>query len=279
VNEISLAFNPANRKQFIMRKDMEVTMFDKIIEMLKDGDIKFKEEELQKFFKEVKLSDEGQGAVLAIAKIVKSTDEHISDDFFGKLVKAVPEFTKLAQIVEIKSEPNKEALEQLVKDITKEVEEELRKESDMGDDVIKLMKDEITELKKDRDQGVKDLETEKDIRIKTEIKALVKDGNFPGDFDDTVELLAELKKTSESVYDKTVTAFEKSAKIMEAAGLFKETGAVGDGNPADTAYDELMVKVETYMKENDKATVPEAMKAVARANKDLYREQFKGGKK
>jgi len=275
IEEISLAFNPANRRQFILRKDMEETMFDKLIEMLKDQEVKFKEPELLAFCKEAKLSEEGQNAILAISKIVRATDKDIPDVVFGKLAKAIPELAKLAQVVEVPVAPDLEALKTLKETLTKEIEIELRKETDMGDTVIAVMKKDMEDLKTEKAQMQKDMQLIKDKALEIEIKSLVKDEGFVGDFDGNVKLLVGLKKADESLFDQTVESFKSSAKLMKAAGLFSEIGSGSHETKPEgkSASDKLIEIAKELRKDDPTLSEPESMKKAARANLDLYKEQ------
>ena len=275
IEEISLAFNPANRKQFILKKDMEETMFDKLIEMLKDQKVVFKEDEIKKFLKDSKLSDEGQVAVLAIAKIVKDSDSHIPDDFFSKLVKAVPELSKIAQVVEVEKKPDLEALKTLKETLTKEIEEKVKTELGSGDEVIKILQKDFDAAKVTITELEKSVQVEKDARMKTEIETLIKEEGFPGDFEKNVELLLELKKTSVPLFDRTVESFKQSAQLLKTAGIFSEMGSADEGKPstAKSASDKLMEFAKAEMAKDSTLTMSEAMRKVAKDNIDLYKVQ------
>lgn len=249
-------------------------MFEKLIEMLKDSKVLFKEDEIKEFFKDSKLPEDSQIAVMAIAKILKSSDKDIPDDFFTEFVKAIPEFGKLATVIELKAKPDKEALEKLVKDLTEKITIELEKEMDMGDKVIALMKKDLDTLKEQNVHLEKSMQIEKDSRMKSEITSMVKEEHLPGEVEDTVALLFDLKKTDEKLYDKSLTNMRNTAKTLKAAGLFKEDGSSGDDTETGkTASDKLMQIAKDLRKDDPKLSLAKSMRLAGRLNPDLYKEQ------
>jgi hypothetical protein len=188
IDEISLAFNPANTKKFHMRKDKDKfkkggSIMPKAVEVLESKDKMFKEAEIVAFLDTLgkdQFTDENREMVLGSFKLMGMVKDQLPEKFVEKLVKAVPELKDAFTITEVKEVkfPADETK------IRKEIEAELRKEMKLEKDASVIKLEGVVETMKKELSGTKvALDKEREIRELAEIKTFVKDKNIPGDIE------------------------------------------------------------------------------------------------
>lgn len=288
VDEISLAFDPANRKKFFMQKEGGQEGMDKLIEILKSKDKMFKEAKIEKFLKDLDTSDEVKDAVRGSLKILTSYKDQIPATLNEQLIKAVPELKDLLSVSvpatlsdedwkKIEKEAEKRLTKEIEKRLTKEITAKLEKAQGDGDKQIKLLKDEIEVLRKDVKTEKETAEKERDIRRINEIQALIKDKGIPGDPEKISKVMLTLEKMSPEVSKDVQEMLNQAGVMIKASAVFGEFGGVGSGDIAagDKAYEKLNDMVTEAMTKDKSLSVGKAWENVVRANPNLYQEHVK----
>lgn len=281
VDEISLAFQPANLKKFLMRKDAAngdhetiVTMFQKIINTLKKGVGVMDKDQMVKelitnkaypFTKEDQAYLEGLDEA-RLGELVKFKKEEVKDP-----EKKLDDEAK----AELEKAFNKEHEEKLRKEIEAEVTEKMTEEKEGVDAAVTELKKEVVDLKKGiEDAGVK-TQKEVDARRKVEYTTFIKEKNVPGDVDKMVATLVKLRESDKDAFESYKESLEEMGKTLSASGLFAEVGAQGDGDAGDSAYIKLQKEKVEVMKEDTNLSETEAWRRVIKDKAELYKEYMK----
>lgn len=282
VDEISLAFDPANRKKFFMQKEGGQEGMDKLIEILMSKDKMFKEAKIEKFLKDLDASDEVKDAIRGSLKILTSYKDQLPATLNEQLIKAVPELKNLLSVSapisdedrkKIEKETEKKLTKEIEKRLTKEIETKLEKAQGDDDKQIKLLKDEIETLRKEIKVEKETAEKERDIRRINEIKTLIKDNGIPGDLEKVSKVMLTLEKMSPEVSKDVQEMLNQAGVMIKASAAFGEFGGTGGGtDKSDKAYEKLNDMVTEAMTKDKTLSVGKAWENVVRANPDLYQE-------
>lgn len=276
VNEISLAFNPANMKKFLMHKDDdkknlkkgEETM-EKLIKILKDKGL---------------LSDEK--AFANALKKANVTELAIAEDF-EKVFEVVVDLMPKVDEKEIRKDLEAKIRKTLESELRKTLEPEIRKalEKELGkaeNETIKLLKDEVKQLGDDLKAARKEVETERDARRLSEIKESVKDMGVPGDLEKISKTILMTEKINPELAKDITETLKETGEAFKTSGAFLELGSSRGGEELGKAYDELIKLRNAAMEKDSNLTEQAAMRKVCRENPKLYQEytkehQMKGG--
>lgn len=276
VNEISLAFNPANMKKFLMHKDDdkknlkkgEETM-EKLIKILKDKGL---------------LSDEK--AFANALKKANVTELAIAEDFekvFEVVVDLMPKVDEKGIRKDLEAKIRKTLESELRKTLEPEIRKALEKELGKAEnETIKLLKDEVKQLGDDLKAARKEVETERDARRLSEIKESVKDMGVPGDLEKISKTILMTEKINPELAKDITETLKETGEAFKTSGAFLELGSSRGGEELGKAYDELIKLRNTAMEKDSNLTEQAAMRKVCRENPKLYQEytkehQMKGG--
>ena len=227
VREISLAFNPANKKRFHLRKELKgEELMKKAIAVLQNQDKMFKEDAFKTFLGKLskdKLTDDDREYISGAYKLLALTKDRIPASFIEDLVKEVPEFQPVFTIVEtaqvdreeIKKEIQKVLEPELRKEIKAEIEAELKKDKDT---VVDGLKTEIETLRKDVKTSADALEKEADARRTSELTSLLKDEGVP-DPDKKAATILKTEKLDKDAGKELQESFISAAKMVKEATL------------------------------------------------------------
>jgi len=244
IEEISLAYEPANKRRFIMKKEVKDMKYEELLkELEKCEEVALeKGEYIEGLLKDAKLSDEARAVVKLGLGIMATKADELPEGLFKDIAK-VPEYKFVGVKVEKKEEK-------------KEVEP-LKKELEEAQKMIKEMQAE--------------LEKERDARRLGELITMVKDFGAPGDAEKTAKVLLTLEKTSEDAFEEMKKNLEAAGAALKAAGVFSEIGSSGAGTGADSAYERLR-KAKDEILEKDKVSEDVAWERAVKQNPELYKE-------
>jgi hypothetical protein len=288
IDEISLAFNPANTKKFHIRKDKFKkggSIMPKAVEVLESKDKMFKEAEIVAFLDTLgkdQFTKDNRELILGSFKLMGMVKDQLPDKFVEELVKAVPELKDAFTITEVKEVkfPADETK------IRKEIEAELRKEMKLEKDasviklegVVETMKKELSDTKValDKEREIRELAEiktfVKDKNELAEIKTFVKDKNIPGDIEKVSRTILLARRANSEMAKDFEDTLASTGAALTAAGVFSETGASGKGDLSNTAYEKLQKKVAEVMEKDTKLEQHKAWEGVIRQNAELYKE-------
>jgi hypothetical protein len=259
--EVSLAYNPANKRKFIMTKEAE-TMYEELIAILKTAEPLSKETELDTAFTAMKLSDKAVGMVKGALRILSKCKDELPKGIFNALAKVAPDYEGFVVLGATKEELRKE----VEVDLTREITEKLRKE--FGDAVTLKQSLDVTlaENKLLKDQLV----TEKDAKRMLEIASELKKDKIIGDIDKMAKVLFSLEKISPDLAKDAREEYKKSSDKLAAFGLDSEEGSAGDGSQGETAWKEIQAKKDDLMTKDAKLSEADALTKVLKENPGLY---------
>jgi hypothetical protein len=274
VNEISLAFNPANMKKFLMHKD------DDKKNLLKG------EESMEEFVKMLKdqglLPDEASVLVFT-AKLKENKIENL--DSVENLTKAlgfafelIPTEDSVKDKIrkDLESEIKKTLEPELRKALEPEIKKALEKEMNKSkDDSVKLLKDQVETLTKDLGEARKEVEVERDARRLSEIKTEVAEMGLPGDLEKISKTVLMTEKTNPELAKDVVETLKTTGAAFKASGAFSEIGSSQGGKELGDAYGKLMDMKNALMKDNPKMPEHKAWAQICRENVELYKAYTK----
>lgn len=257
VKEISLAFDPANMKKFLLRKEAQKG---------NGGDNKMAKEAIIKALVE--------GDEYPFVKDDTEWLNSLSEETLTKMQTFKKEkVDKDAIKAELRKEVEAEIKEQVRKDLEKEIREqiktELEKDKKTDPEILNLKK----ELKESQDVisvMQKELEDERNLRLTKEMEAFIKDNGVPGDAEKLTKTLVSLKKSNEEAFVSMKESLKAAGDAVLAAGVFSEIGHGGDSD-VSSAYQRLQKEKEKIM-EKDKIGEAAAWKKAIRDNPTLYKE-------
>ena len=277
IDEISLAFNPANKKKFHMRKDENKfkkggSIMPKAVEILESKDGMFKEAEFNAFLDTLgkdQLTDENRELVMGSFKLLGVVKDQLPKGFIEGLVKAIPELKPTFTIVKTEK-VNFPADETKIR---KEIEAELRKEMKLEKDqaVVKL-EGEIETFKKELKTTIEALDKEREIRELAEIRTFIKEKNVPGDIEKTSRTLLLARRANPELGKDIETMLKSTGEALTAAGIFSELGKSSDGPAGGRAWDKLQAKVAEVMGKDTKLEQHKAWEKIIKENSELYKE-------
>ncbi len=287
VAEISLAFDPANQKKFLMKK--EAKMPKSLIKILQSEDALVKETAidaaLEAISKTNKMSKDAQSAVKGALKILTAFEKELPEGVLSTLFKDIPEYevfiasspaeTDADRDVRLKKE--REVLEKEIREaVTIEVRAALEKEYKGGD---AEMKKTITDLTTQVSTLKKDLDESKDEKRRGEITTMLKEINVIGDVEKMTRSLFTLEKMDKEMFKDEMKRLTETSTLLEQSELFKEQGSNGEGDLSGSkpAYKKLVGLVKDLMNK-EKLKESEAWIRVGKENPTLYKEYREGAK-
>lgn len=282
VEEISLAYNPANRKKFMMRKEAEG--MDKLIEILQNDEELFKEAEvdaaLAELSKAKQISDDAQKAVKGALKILNKYKEEVPEGIMSSLARLVPEYGSYAAPSKKEEEVEKEIQDRVNEALEKErdkIREEVKAEMQKDDNAkVEQLEKDVENFKSQLEDANKQIETERDARRLMELTKEVEEFGAAVDTNETAKMLLMAEKSNPELYESIKSQLAKSGEALKATGYFSEVGsAAGGGDEGDTPYDQLKKKVDELMQKDDSLESTAAWEKVCRDNPELYRDYTK----
>jgi len=285
IEEISLAFNPANMKKFILMKE---GVMPNLVEILTSKDALLKEKEvnavLDPLVKEMKLSQEAADGIKGVLRVLNAYKDGIPKSILSTLAKAVPEYAEFANPEENAEEHKarmdkavdaavKEAKDKFLKEEKAKIEAQVKKDLEAQmkkEGGVEALQAEVQGLKKEVADSKKEAEKAKDDSRLIELKALVKEIGVPGDVNTQAKTIFSLEKMNPDLAKEHIEGLKKTATMLKAAGLLSEVGSSGPGTSKD-AYEKLMKKVDE-LKKDGKLTDTEAFTKAVRDNPELYKE-------
>lgn len=261
--EVSLAFNPANKKRFFMKKEADM---DELIKLLQSEEPLEKEAEVMAFLEKANLSDKAKGAVKGALRILKAYKGEVPDGIFSQLAKLCPEYGTYAKAVEDQTEKDAQKAQ-----MRKEVEAEVRKE--LGEKgPIQDLKKELDDTKTRLTKAEKDLELAKDEKRELEIFKELKDFEAVGS-DADVEKLSKvifvLEKQDPTLAKQMIEREKANASVVSAS--LGELGTSAEGSLVTNTYKQLKEKVDGIMVKDDKLKPADAWRRVAKEFPDLWK--------
>lgn len=181
------------------------------------------------------LSEEDQKT---IADIVAKYTTKKADD---KLEEEAEEMEKEEPVEEPKEEPSEE-----------EIPEEPKQEEPEENPAVKKALDEMAELKKS-------IEMREMVELAKKYEPLGKHA------EETAEMLYELKKSNESVYNDVIAVYDETLRMQESAGIFKEYGT----NRTGFGSTELETTVTELKKSYPEKSRTELVELAYRTNPNL----------
>lgn len=124
-------------------------------------------------------------------------------------------------------------------------------------------------------EGKTSLEKEQAARRILEIKNSLKDVAVVGDLGKISKMVHSLEKIDPKLSEELEVLFKAASTRLNAAGIFVESGAVGEGkdDSPDSAYEKMKAKVDALLGDESKPTSPAAAwKKVIKENAELYAE-------
>jgi len=283
VREISLAYNPKNRQEFLMRKDDNIELeeidekllrilrkskggnsMNKLLELLNNVELLKDEEafdkELSVIVKDEALTPEDVALIKSTQALILSAGDKLSDTFVEDLTKALDA-----------AKGSKVDVDKIKEDLRKEIEAEFSKDKEIK--IAELMKAN-EDMKKALEETAKMAEQEREIRRTAELKQFVKDNNIPGDAEKVVKILLDAEKTDKELYDNLVESYTAIGKAVSP--FFQEHGTSAGTNEATEAEDRLNKLVQEAMKKDSDLTYKDALRIVGKENPELWNKYRQG---
>jgi len=263
VEEISLAFNPANKRKFILHKDE------------KGGSVMPTNKEVfVKFLKDQKFDEDSAKAMLGAYQTLVLKEKG-QEDFVAELYKSFPD--AFVHLKLKKDEKGEKALKATIEKalrvtLEKEIRTSVEKEMGMSKDVeIKTLTDMVENLKKESDETKKLLVVEKDARRLGEIHDVLKKSGVPGDLDKMAKDVLDAEKVNPELGKNFLTSYKDLGTSFKASEeLFKEIGSSADGIDVDSVHGEMEKLAKDKMKADDSLSQMDAWKQVAQEDPALY---------
>jgi len=276
VEEISLAFNPANRKKFILHKEEGGKVMKYAISILEKDDQVADEKEFLAFLKDQKLSDETTEALHGIYRLVVVAKDKLPASFVANLSKSFPILSE-SFTPKIDEKTTKKAEKELRVTIEKEIRATVEKEMGMTKDVeIQKLSDTVVALQKESDETKKLLAVEKDARRLAELEKEIKSFEIPGDIAKMTKDALDAEKVSPEFGKRILDSFKEFGTAFKAKDLlFKEFGSSGEGLDEDSALGRLKKIAKEKMEKDKDLTEIVAFSQAAKENPELYREYNK----
>ena len=279
IDEISLAFNPANKKKFHMRKDQDKfkrggSNMPKAIEILGNKDKMSKEVEIVAFldgFGKDQFTSDNREAILGAFKLLDVAKDQLPDKFIEKLVKDVPELKDAFTITEVVEKEVQVSADE--KKLRKEIETALRKEMKIEkDENIVRLEGELETFKTELSTTKEALDKEKDIRELADIKNFVKENNIPGDLEKVSRTILLARKTNPEMAKDLEETLVASGAALTAAGTFSELGSSAPGETGKDTFGKLQKMVTEAMEKDSNLSSPKAWEKVVKQNSELYKQ-------
>jgi len=282
VQEISLAFNPANKRKFILHKDVKggKVMPKFAISVLEKEELATDEAAFAKFLKTQKLDKDTTEAVCGAYRLLALSKDKLPEAFVPELHKSFPSMAKMF-VVQKDEKGEKKVRAALEKELRIVLEKEIRvvveKEMNMSKDekVVALQKD-IETLQKDLVDNKKALVVEKDARRLIELRKEIGDFGVPGDLDKLAKDVLDIEKASPDLAKRSLASYKEMGTSFKASNdIFKEFGSSGQGEDETAADGQITKLVKDKMAANTDLQELEARREVMKENPSLYAEYNK----
>jgi len=282
VEEISLAFNPANKRKFILHKEEGGKEMKYAISLLSKDDQAANEKEFLVFLKDQKLSKEVEEGMLGAYRLLVMSKDGLPKTFTESLQKSFPAFSEFFG----PKGAEKDVLAKMEKDLRVTLEKELRvsldkeiraaveKEMGMTKDVeIKNLSVTVAALQKETDETKKLLVVEKDARRLAELVKEITGFGTPGEIAKLAKDVLDVEKTDAELGKRILTSYKESGvafKTMQKA--FDEIGSSGEGIIEGSAHEKLQKLAKDIMAVDKDLTMTAAFAKAAKANPAIYAE-------
>ena len=275
VNEISLAFNPANKRKFILHKEEGGKAMKYAISILEKDDQVDHEKEFLAFLKDQKLSDETAEALHGVYRLMIMTKDNLPATFAANLHKSFPTISE-PFTPKVDEKAAKKVEKELREKLEKEIQAKVEKEMGMTKDVeIQKLSETVAELQKESDENKKLLIVEKDARRFAELEKEIRSFEVPGDIAKMAKDALDAEKVSPEFGTRIMERFREFGTAFKASGdLFKEFGSSREGEE-DSALGRLKKIVKEKMEKDKDLTETVAFSQAAKDNPELYREYNK----
>jgi hypothetical protein len=276
VHEISLAFNPANQKKFLMHKDESHKKLlkgekgmDKLIAILKKEGQLPKEADFIAVLQKAKLPDETVDLMKGAFRLISTAN--LEKDVVESLAGFLP-MTEPVDVNAIEKSVEEKLRKDIEASIRKDLEKEFKEKGDGSEQAIILLKEQINTMAEDLKTSNKEVEVERDARRLGELRNSVKDMGLPGDVEKTAKTLLMAEKANPELAKDITETLKSTGEAFAASGIFGEVGSSRGGQEMGKAYDALLEKKTALMKENSDLSGTDAWRNVCRENPKLYRE-------
>ena len=279
VQEISLAFNPANKRKFILHKDEKGgnVMPKFAISILEKDEATPQEAAFAKFLKDQKLDKDTTDTVLGAYRLISFSKDQLPKSFVTKLHKSFPDVLAPLEVGKDdktlkaeKAKVEKDLRVELEKDIRASVEEEMGMSKDVE---VKTLKDLVENLKKESAETKKLLVVEKDTRRLSEIKAELTKSGVPGDLEKMSKDVLDAEKVNPDLGKNFLASYKDLGTAFKASeDMLKEIGSSGEGINEDSAFGQLSKFAKDKMKANEALSQADAWAAAAKENPAVYKE-------
>jgi len=285
VQEISLAFNPANKRKFILHKDKkgENDMPKYAISVLEKDELATGEVAFAKFLKDQKLDKDTAEAVCGAYRLLDLSKDKLPKDFVPKLHKSFPAMTKLfvvekdADEGKIRTAVEKELRVSIEKDVRTAVEKEMNLTKD---EEVKTLQKDLDTLRKESEETKELLVVEKDARRFIELQKEIGNFGIPGDLDKLAKDALAIEKKDPDLGKRVLESYKEMGTSLQATSeLFKELGSSGqgleessnDGKVAKLVKDKMAAKTDLSEVDAKREVMAENPALYAEYNKDHYR--------
>lgn len=278
VQEISLAFNPANKRRFILHKDEKGgdDMSENVSNILKK-DASPGEAAFMQFLKEQKVDSDASEALCSAYRLLELSKDSLPGGFQAKLHKSFPEILELfgvpKDMKKDRAEIEKEVKAAVEKDIREAVEKEMKMTKD--EEVVVLQKD-IEVLQKELQANKDALAVEKDARRSMELRKEIEGFGVPGDIGKMAKDVLDAEKANPELGERILASFKEMGTAFKASSdMFKEFGSSGAGEDTNSVSSKISKLVKDKMIANADLQELEARRLVMKENPALYSEYNK----
>jgi len=278
VQEVSLAFNPANRRKFILHKDEEggEEMSENVMSILKK-DASTEEAAFMDFLKEQKVDAETSAALSSAYRLLEISKDSLPKDFAAKLQKDFPAISNFFAVPKDmkkeREEIEKEVKATLEKEIRTAVEKEMKMTKD--EELVVLQKD-IEVLQKELNLNKEALAVEKDARRSMELQKEIEGFGIPGDLNKLAKDVLDAEKVNPELGGRILASYKEMGTAFKASSdMFKEFGSSGPGEDADSVSGKINKLVKDKILAKEGLTELEARREVMKENPALYAEYNK----
>jgi len=279
VQEISLAFNPANKRKFILHKDEKGgnIMPKFAIELLEKDELAVDEAAFAKFLKGQKLDKDTAEAVCGAYRLLALSKDKMPENFAQAFHKSFPAVAEMFVV----HENDKKARASIEKELRDSLEKEIRgvieKEFSMSkDEEVKTMQKDLELLQKESEETKRLLVVEKDARRLIELRGQIGDFGVPGDLDKLAKDVLAAEKSNPELGARFLESYKEMGTSFKASSdLFKEIGSSGGGIEDNPTASRISKLVKDKMVGSPGMLEIDAMRAVMKENPSLYAEYSK----
>jgi len=282
VQEISLAFNPANKRKFILHKDVKGgnVMPKFAISVLEKEELATDEAAFAKFLKDQKLDKDTAEAVCGAYRLLALSKDKLPETFMPELRKSFPSMVKLF-VVQKDEKGEKKVRAAIEKELKVSLEKEIRiaveKEMNMTkDEEVKTLQKDLETLQKESEETKKLLVVEKDARRLMELRKEIEGFGVPGDLDKLAKDVLVAENTSPELGARFLESYKEMGTSFKASNdIFKELGSSGSGVNEDEFAGKVTKLVKDKMTANADLLEIDARREVMKENPSMYAEYNK----